>query len=216
MSSFKQAVLTWPPSWLPSHICFFANTVHLTNPCSLICLVITSCFVFPKAAFLGGCCRNELWTMYVSSNMPNVFYNVEFSCTAKRKRTGGEAALNKWRDVWGGLCRISLAVEDNWLAASQSANPYLAHFFLSLSLSFSLSSLCMFWSPFFFGILCSRKMDLYSLFLTSWLSPSLSFSLTRSLCQCIVLVMMNRGVNVVVYSVLRWLLMVDTCAVCNI
>lgn len=52
--------------------------------------------------------------------------------------------------------------------------------------------------------------------LLSLLSFSPLHVLSLSLYLCITLVMVSRGVIVVVYSVLKGLLMVETCAVCNI
>lgn len=45
-----------------------------------VCVYVWSLFVLhlQKQLFLFCFFNNELWTMYVSSNMPNVFYNVVF------------------------------------------------------------------------------------------------------------------------------------------
>lgn len=77
----------------------FENTVY--TPVFIFRSVHMVCFVLPKAAVVFCCC-NELWTMYVCM-YPLIyqmsFYNVDFSCTAKRNRTDREAAVNKWKGV---------------------------------------------------------------------------------------------------------------------
>lgn len=125
----------------------------------------------------------------------------------------------KKRSVEPFLCRTQpyFSSRLNRLFALQSANFsisltrfILTHIFLAFIFFFShlltRSLLC----------LACRSPFIYHFLLLFFLTP-LHYLPLLSLYLCIILVkMVSRGVIVVVYSVLKGLLMVETCAVCNI
>lgn len=104
-----------------------------------------------------------------------------------------------------------------WLFALQSANfsISLTHFILThifLAFIFIFSRLL---TRSLLRLAC-RSPFIYHFLLLFFLTP-LHYLPLLSLYLCIILVkMVSRGVIVVVYSVLKGLLMVETCAVCNI
>lgn len=94
---------------------------------------------------------------------------------------------------------------------------FLSHVSSSLTFSSPLfSSFPTFLTRSLLRLACRSPFIYHFLLLLFFLTP-LHYLPLLSLYLCIILVkMVSRGVIVVVYSVLKGLLMVETCAVCNI